>query len=232
MMLHNRAPASVGRENWDALLKAYNEVIRSHLRAGSTAPTTQEFFSLLGLARIASSDSEVTMVLELIWQGRENVSRYQGERPGNFREMDPMVTTLAAVSRSWRIRLGDVPFEFLADDYWGLDPETRQLIIEGVRAPLDVGRVQLPAVDLRGIRLANSKSDVRIQVADLVAGIGREIARLANQGIFDNPLQIEATDLLDFDVMCAMGSPLDILHSRRPIRYFEEWMANSSPSEG
>jgi hypothetical protein len=96
---------------------------------------------------------------------------------------------------------------------------------------LDVGSVQLPAVDLRGIRLANSKSDARIQVADLVAGIGREIARLANHGIFDDPLQIEATDLLDFDVMCAMGSALDVLHSRRPIRYFEEWMASNFPSK-
>lgn len=226
-MLQDRGERALGTVPWRELLAAYNELIRWHGRSGEPSPTTSRFFAILDIARQTSSDDDVTGILQWLWESRHFAAAYAQPQVRPLREMDPMATSLNTVSMTWRIRLGDVPFEYLADNYWGLDEQTRDLIVGAAREPLSVGGIRFPRADLRAIRIADSKSDPRIQVADLLAGAGQVLAKLAFAGVFDDPLQLALHESLDFNGMWALNSPLDEMSERPPLVYLRTWMEQS-----
>lgn len=86
-----------------------------------------------------------------------------------------------------------------------------------------VGGFELPRPDLRRIRLVDSRLDARVQAADIMSGIGREIARLAMIGTFDDRLQVRVHNMLDYNLMCSSSSPIDKLVERRPLKYMSAW---------
>ncbi|MGN7948549.1 hypothetical protein ACTJKH_07375 [Microbacterium sp. 22215] len=224
-VLDRRAPASVGISRWDALLSSYNSLVRSHRRQGAEPPTVGAFFSALEDALRHSTDDDVREALTLVWDSRMFAHEYQGRSEVEFRELDPLMPTMSGVARNWAMRIGDAPFTFLADTYSGLTPVVRDYIVEASRMPLAVGGYLLPKPNLRGISLEDSREDARIQLADILAGIGREVARMAMEGTFDDDLQVAIHEMLDNTVMASDGSPLDVLIDRRPIAYRDEWVA-------
>jgi len=72
--------------------------------------------------------------------------------------------------------------------------------------------------------LESSRVDARVQVADILGGVGREIARLAEAGTFDDDLQRVTSEMLDFNGMWSEGSPLDVLYERRPPQYIQAYL--------
>jgi hypothetical protein len=224
---HAHGSSAVGPAAWTTLLASFNELIRSYSREGARAPSTTPFFDALEVARDACTDRRVQDMLDDLWDARHFAAEYEGSTPTVVREMDPMASTLASVARTWRMRLGEVPFEFVADNYSGLTSERRKAIVEAARAPLAVAGFDLPRPDLRGIRLTDSRDDARVQVADILSGVGREIARLAHGGTFDDDLQVLVHEMLDYNVMCSTGSPIDELVERRPLNYVSAWWAQA-----
>jgi hypothetical protein len=223
--LHTFAPFAIGVLRWENLLSAFNDVVRTYARAGTTAPTAQLFFAALdGARRSANNDPAVSAIFDLLWESRFYILAHEGADASTIREMDPMARSLSAIVKTWRMRLGEMPFEFLLDRYGSLDAETCELIIEEARFPLSVNGRSLPRGDLRAIRFVDSRDDPRVQVADVLAGIGREVARMARTGIYDDELQIAVSELIDANGMWALGSPLDILADARPPRYAQAWL--------
>lgn len=223
-VLHRDGANAVGPARWDALLSAFNDVIRSYARAGTKAPSVWPFYMALSTARANCSDPRVAEILSEIWEARHMTLNYVNADPIEFRELDPLAPSLDAVARTWHMRLG-VPFEFLHDRNSLLTESVRAAIVEGSRTPLSVREVDLPQADLRGIRLIDSTLDARVQVADILAGTGREIARMAAEGKFDDPLQKTVHQMLDYNVMSSGGSPVDRLVEQAPLRYISEWRA-------
>lgn len=93
------------------------------------------------------------------------------------------------------------------------------------------GSTSLPQADLRAIHVVDSRDDARVQVADILAGTGREVARLAAEGTFDDPLQKVVHPMLDRSVMSSGGSPVDRLVERAPLRYWDQWEARLSADD-
>lgn len=225
--LHDAGPSAVGEEHWAALLNSYNALIRSYLRQNDQPPTIHPFLAALHNARVACTDSKVQRILDDIWAARYLALEYEGVSRAELRELDPMAPSLASVSMTWHMRLGGQPFAFLIDTYSILTDDVREAIVAASRVPLSVGNVDLPRADLRRIEMIDSRLDARVQIADVIAGVGREVARLAMNGVFDDPLQELTQQMLDFNVMCSSGSPLNTLTERAPLQYFETWMAGS-----
>lgn len=224
--LHQYGAMAVGQERWDRLLSTFNSLVRSYLRKdGPEPPTVQPFFAALDEALHHCTDANINETLELLSFARNRVREYQGARRVQLREIDPMGPSLDAAARAWQMRIGDVPFEFLVDNYSGLTPEVREMILDGARMPVNIGWIVRPGVDLRAIRLIDSKLDVRVQMADILAGVGREIARLAIDGTFDDELQDVVSEMLDYNVMASAGSALDRLVELRPLQYKKAWEA-------
>ncbi|MFD4957863.1 hypothetical protein [Microbacterium sp. NPDC058389] len=228
-LLHRKGPRAVGRGRWDALLLAFNDVIRSYARAGSKAASVWPFFVALANARMNCSDRQVSEILTEVWEARHLTLEHVNADPVEFRELDPLAPSLATVSMTWHMRLG-VPFEFLHDRHSLLTESVRDAIVAGARAPLSLGEHALPRADLRGIRVIDSRLDARVQVADILAGTGREVAQMAAGGTLDDPLQTVVHEMLDFNVMSSGGSPVDLLVERAPLRYWEDWWARQAPS--
>ncbi len=210
-LLHTLGPGAVGSQRWNNLLTTFNRLIRSYLRQGSTPPQPRVFFDSLEEARAACEDPTVEALLSAIWDARRRVLKLATAGPLELREIDPMGPALTAVAMTWCMRLGNVPMEFVADNYSGLNDVLRDAIITAARLPLEIAGHSLPRPDIRSIRLVDSRSDARVQVADVLGGVGRELADLASAGTFDDALQIAAKDLLDYNAMCSTGSPIDRL---------------------
>lgn len=223
--LHRSGPSAVGAPRWERLLGAFNDVVRTYARAGTTAPKAELFVSALDSARrSAAGDHDVSAIFDLLWESRHYIYDHEGANASAIREMDPMARSLSAIVTSWRLRLGDRPFEFLLDRYGALDHETCELIIEEASVPLSVNGRSLPRGDLRGIRFVDSRDDPRVQVADILAGVGREVARMAFTGINDDDLQVAVSELMDANGMWALGSPLDLFVDARPPSYAQAWV--------
>jgi Protein of unknown function (DUF3800) len=217
--LYLRAPAALGAVVWRELLTSFNDLIRGYAREGTVPPTADMFLGVLYVAREFTRDREVADVLDQLWQCQHLVLEHENSAPSLLREMDPTASSMTTVARTLRMRLGDMPFEFLADNYWGLTIETRELIIEVAGQRLSVANFESSRANLRAIRLVDPTIDARIQLADILAGVGQEISSLAFEGVFDCDLQISVSDALGFNDMWVIGSPLDILSERRPPRY-------------
>ena len=68
-------------------------------------------------------------------------------------------------------------------------------MLDAAKEPTIVlGRVH-PGVDVRDLRFVDSKSDPRVQVADILGGVGQEVARQAMRGVFDDDLQLAVPPL-------------------------------------
>jgi hypothetical protein len=227
-LLHDQAPGDVGDDLWKRLLTTYNDFIKVYARAGSEPPTTTPFLTALIEARQRASTATVRTLLDAIWDARHFALEYQGPRANEMREMDPMFSTLRSVSMAWRLRLGNVPIEFLIDRYSTMTPEMIGYIVASAREELTLADTLMPNADLRRIRITDSRDDTRVQVADIIGGIGREISRLAAGGQFDDDLQIIASEMLDFNGMWSDGSPLDVLYDRRPPKYPRAFIAGEA----
>lgn len=223
-VLHRKGPTTIGHLRWQTLLTTFNNVIKSYVREGSTPPTVVPFFSALADARTACRDQQVSAILEETWEARHLTLEYAEQNSLDIRELDPMFPALTAVTMTWGMRLGDKPFEYLVDNYSGLTQSACADIVRAARVPLVVSGVPLPRGDLRDIRLIDSKLDERVQTADILAGAGREVARLAIAGTLDDDLQNAVHQMLDFNIMSSGGSPLDRLIERKPLTYVVDWV--------
>lgn len=221
-ILHQDGPRAVGPRRWNALLGAFNDLIRSYARASSRAPSVWPFYMALSDARANCRDIRVAAILSEVWEARHMTLEYVNADPIEFRELDPLAPSLDAVTRTWQMRIG-VPFELLHDKHYLLTQSVRDAIVEGSRRQLSIKGVHLPQADLRGIRVVDSRLDARVQVADILAGTGREVARMAADGVFDDPLQQTVHQMLDYNVMSSGGSPIDRLVERAPLTYVEQW---------
>ncbi|WP_133059943.1 hypothetical protein [Plantibacter elymi (nom. nud.)] len=222
--LDRHGHGDVGKARWDALLSSYNSLVRSYQREDARPPTVEAFFATLKDAFDNCATKDTREILSMLWESRMFAYEYQGRSEVELRELDPLMPTMSGVARNWAMRIGDVPFEFLADTYSGLTPTVRGFIVEASRTPLAVAGNVLPTPDLRAISLKDSRADARIQLADILAGVGREVARLAMAGTFDDELQVTIHEMLDNTVMASDGSPLDVLTGRRPLRYRDDWI--------
>lgn len=228
-VLHARGPSSIGLERWNSLLTSFNDLIRLHARVDTSAPDPKHFFWALRSARSTCSDEDVTEILNWMWQFREYVSNYGSmDSRTRFREFDPIFGTLTSVALTWRIRLGDVPIEFLVDRYGSLDEATVEMIMKAATEPLPVEGVGLPLGLLRSIRAVDSKEDSRVQIADILAGCGRAISTLAGRGILHDELENVSREMLDCSGMWPDGSGLDALWDIAPPRYYRAWTAANS----
>lgn len=223
-VLHRGGPRAVGLGRWDALLRAFNELVKTYSREGSSAPSVWPYFHALHEARAHCRPGDVAEAIEMLWDARHLALELVDPDPIEFRELDPLASSIDAVVRTWHARLG-VPFEILHDRHSLLTPSVRQAILEGSRMQLAVGDAEMPRADLRDIRVIDSKFDARVQVADILAGTGREIARMAADGEYNDPLQRIVGDMLDNNVMSSGGSPIDQLIERRRPGYYAERMA-------
>ncbi|MFC9918139.1 DUF3800 domain-containing protein [Agromyces binzhouensis] len=168
------APAQLGSP-WDTGVDEFNTMLRAAVRSGSKA-TLEEFYSTLETLR-GNATGKLALILRLVHAGRSEAANLIADTKTTSVEylaLDPTFAALATVARTWQERSG-LPVRIVHDETSLLTAERIQTIKRGLAEP-SVAGFSVSPVTLQSVTMVDSKSDSRIQVADLFAGVGRVIA--------------------------------------------------------
>lgn len=178
------APVLYG-ERWEALLVTFQEFLRARSVAeaqSSLATLDARVTDALSMEGAASD-----IFLGLIHSGIHHLRDLSQLQLGQgidyrLRTLDPLIPAVGAAVTYWAEQSGR-PVQLLHDAAKELGPERiaamRKLLREPeVVAPHRTGR----GVDLAGVTLVDSKLEARIQLADLLAGLGRSVIETERGG--------------------------------------------------
>jgi hypothetical protein len=164
----------LGDVMWAQLLASFNSLMRVKQRSGMKA-TIDDFFNVVERARKAAHRREVWNALDLVRQTREHAEAFQkaiATNPDRTRSLDPLSAALPSTIRGWAAISSD-EIRIIHDNQAALTAEVVDEIIQGLRHPYYEFARFAPPVRIRDIVQVDSKLDPRVQVADVVAGVGR-----------------------------------------------------------
>ncbi len=182
-VLHRKGPAALPGAQWQALLAAFNSLMRARQRQGAKT-TVEEFFDIVDQAAERSSDLGVTEILGLLARGRPHARAFRDllvDQPDVWPSLDPLAAALAATVRAWAAEKNR-PVMVVHDRQAAITPPRIRVLAEVLADPGEEFRHLAPSVVLVGVDQADSKDDPRVQVADLLAGTARDIASSALAG--------------------------------------------------
>lgn len=178
--LHRKGPQALGMAEWDALISAFNSLMRITQRKGEKT-TLDEFFDTLDRVRSRSKVWSVRYILELLSQARPHAVVLHDRltsRPEAPPQLDPLSAALPQTARFWHEQTRR-PVHIIHDRQSMLTPERVETIISQLAEPPPEARDHVRPVALVRVDQVDSRHDPRVQVADLVAGLARSIATAA-----------------------------------------------------
>jgi len=193
-LLYRDGPRALGAENWTALLRAFNSLMRhdtatQRLRSTPKA-TVDEFFDLLDRSRHLARRRNVARVLTDLAKTKSIAEQFVHDLDASTTKLsalDPLIPSVAQTVRHWAADHKGKTIRVIHDQ--GPLPSSGALdvVVDGLRDPGEFRRLA-PAVDIASIDTADSKSDVRVQLADLIAGFGSHVGFLALTGALSEDL--------------------------------------------
>ena len=164
VLLYREGPAAFGARRWEALLKAFTDLLRARNRR---APETdgRVFFDMVELLRLAAPPGRMAEILGRLRQGRARAEALRAELLDNPKLIPALDLLFPAIVR--------------AVGFWS-DGRTPVAVVHDDHSALTADRVaqlqELVHHRLAWVRRVDSRSDPRVQVADFLAGIARRIA--------------------------------------------------------
>ncbi|WP_169562650.1 DUF3800 domain-containing protein [Microbacterium gubbeenense] len=178
------APAFYG-QRWNALLVAYQDFLRA--KSASDAHASLATLEARVLDSLSLQDASANIFLDLIHAGIKHLQLLSRLQLGQgidhrLRTLDPLIPAVGAAVAYWAEQSGR-SVEILHDTAKELTPERvatmrRYLAEPEIAAPHRVGK----GVKLAGVTLVDSKREERVQLADLLAGLGRSVIEAESDG--------------------------------------------------
>jgi Protein of unknown function (DUF3800) len=169
--LYREGQRTFGREPWQAFLESSNDLLRTRSRWGVRAPV-DPFFDMVDALRPAGTSSragEIGQIMDLLRQARPHADSYRArllDNPRTIPALDPLIPAIVQTVVYWGE--GGTPVSIVHDEQTALTQE-RIAQLEEIFSDAFRGR-------LASMRLVDSRSDPRVQIADFLAGIARKIA--------------------------------------------------------
>lgn len=188
--LYRHGPEDFGPVRWASLLAAFNDLVRFTSRSAVTA-SAESFFALTDGLRPAGTGGLSREVTGLLRQAEGDLDARVEQLLESLRvtpRMDPLFPALVHAVEYWAGR--GRPVSIVHDEQQALTAE-RIGHLEATLGPPRPARGAAASSRsglLAGIRLVDSRSDPRVQVADLLAGAARRIASEALGGRGDGEL--------------------------------------------
>jgi hypothetical protein len=169
-------PDTFGREPWQAFLAATNLVLRADRRRQVSAPV-DAFFGQVEVLRTMDGGSRVGRILDELrngWQEAYSARARLLEDRVLQPVLEPLLPALARTVLHWSRGLH--PVAVVHDEQSALT-ERRMRRLEQVLAAPPLEMIRLPAQGrFVRFRQVDSRTDPRVQVADLLAGVARKVA--------------------------------------------------------
>lgn len=182
--LYQHGPRALGDDGWNELVVGFTSMMRSKQRKGGEKETVAGFYEKVDKYRLTSRREKVARVLGMLWQTREHAEEFQSDLENGIemRALDPLETSLYQLALEWYARLKR-PISIFHDEQTALTKPMldRILLVANRGTPAGFGLPSLK-IELVDIKHVDSKSDPRIQLADISAGFCRQMAESALKG--------------------------------------------------
>jgi hypothetical protein len=176
LALYREGEPAMGHQRWESFLLSCNNLMRGRNRRDGEAPV-DAFFQALGELRCSLGPGPVGDVLARLGEARpraEAVRAGLSGDPAALSTLDPLIPALLAAVAYWSGPDGAV--SVVHDRHNALSAQRVATIQELFDRPDPALLGGAPRGRLVGVRLADSRSDPRVQVADVLAGAARKIA--------------------------------------------------------
>lgn len=173
--LMQEGPRAFGESRWQQLLGAFVSFVRRKQRVGLKT-TEAELLQVIDDLRLRNSRRNVTAIMQSLWQGRHHLADYGPDGPiASMGTLEPIVPAIVSTAKAWH-QVHHVPIEIVHDRYAALTPLAVKDILAVSTARWPNMGIPPPITSLQQL---DSNTDARVQVADLVAGVGAWAARSA-----------------------------------------------------
>lgn len=164
--LYGEGRRAFGRERWEDLLGAFNDLLRVKNRQG-VGLSVDSFFRMVDALCPASGHGRLREIMEQLRHARPRVDALRAkllDNPGMLPVLDPLAPAVRQAVAYWGA--GGRPVAVVHDEQLSLTVERITQLKESCS----------PRGQLASLRLVDSRSDPRVQVADFLAGVARKIA--------------------------------------------------------
>lgn len=208
-----RSASELGQEVLDDLLNAFNWLVRID-RDGTGLGRSDSFFSKVTNALSSAESSSIRTILGLVLSAERYGREIEADSSpvfARFLDMDPLLSSVAATARYWSMRTPS-SIRLVHDETSALTPQRIESIVNGLRTPHPILNGLVLPIPLESIALVKSHHDVRVQIADVLAGISRAVASSALGGEV-HPLAEGIGSYIDPESMWCDQSSWDLMHS-------------------
>lgn len=172
------APGAFGPQ-WPAVLHAFEAFVRS----ADAVAAQQRLRDLVArfMDILTTSESPIVDFVGMAFTGIDHLEQFSQLQLGDgiaerLRTADPLLAGIGASINDWKIRSGR-PVAVIHDEAKELTPARIQWLKDSLRHPERVAAsMSGTGVDVADFVLVDSRTDARVQVADLLAGLGRVVA--------------------------------------------------------
>jgi hypothetical protein len=200
--LNRDGPRVFGLARWQAFLQAFNDLMRTRNRWGPGI-SVEQFFSMVDAMRRDAAAGQVGELIGLLYRARplvEAIRAHVLDDPAMVPTMDPLVPAIVQAVAFWG-RDGR-PVSIIHDHQSMLTAERIAQLKRALGQPQPRVIRRSPggrpaALRLVDLRLVESLSDSRVQVADFLAGVARKIASDELNGRPDDELTTLLRPYLD-----------------------------------
>jgi hypothetical protein len=168
--MYREGPRAFGRAHWTAFLESFNDMMRGRTSVDS-------FYRTVEILRLGGTRGPVDGIMGLLWTARPHVDDFRArllDNPRVFPALDPMFPAIVRTIVRWGT--SGRPVSVVHDRQTALADERIAQLKEVFSKPHPALLRYSPRVRLTGLRLVESRSDPRVQVADYLAGTARKIA--------------------------------------------------------
>jgi hypothetical protein len=176
LTLYREGQRTFGREQWEAFLKSFNDMMRAKNRQ-HVRTSVDSFFRMVDVLRLAGPQGRVHEIMGLLWQARPHAGSFLArllDNPEMIPTLDPLISAIIQAVVYWGE--GRKSVSIVHDQQNLLTEERIAQLKEMFGKPHPALLRYPPRGRLAGLRFVDSRSDSRVQIADFLAGVARKIA--------------------------------------------------------
>ncbi|PYI39481.1 hypothetical protein CVS30_05920 [Arthrobacter psychrolactophilus] len=214
--LYQYGSRALTKEGWNDLLSSFTSLMRAKQRKGGDKETVDGFFEKVDNYRYKSRRKNVTNILEMLWITRQHADDFQAALAEGVatKALDPLQMSLYALASSWNERLQQ-PIMIMHDEQTALTKSLVDTLLavakDGYPESYNLPEARFPLV---GFEHVDSKSDPRIQLADITAGFTRQVAEAALNGTAEDNRMEQIRSLVHINSIWGHSKSWEQIHPR------------------
>jgi hypothetical protein len=177
VMLYREGPFAFGSERWQSFLESSNSLMRVRNRSSQAESPVDSFFRQVDALRSGRNAWQLRDIMEAIRQARPRADEFRTQlldEPSLIPPLDPLIPAIVRTVVYWSD--SGTPILIVHDEHNSLTTDRIDHLMTEFDTPRQEPFHDSPLARMAGLRLVDSRSDARVQLADFLAGVARKIS--------------------------------------------------------